>query len=83
MREKAAQAVLEEVLLSAIDSARELRSSAQPGSYDSGQIMGYYSIISFAKEQAAIMEVEFADKTIAAFDPDNELLGAPKARQPA
>jgi len=36
--------------------------------------MAYYDMISLAKYQAEGMGVPFTDKTIAAFDPDKELL---------
>ncbi len=73
-----AQAVLEELLSSAIESALESRAKAQTDPFERGTLIAYYDMISFAKTQAEVMGIEFADKTIAAFDPDKELLGARK-----
>ncbi len=36
--------------------------------------MAYYDLITVAQEQAEIIGLEFADQSLAAFDPDKELL---------
>jgi hypothetical protein len=74
MNDKAAKAVLEEVLSMAIQEAMQLRDKAQKSEFDDGQVFALYNQIHWAKEQAAIMGVEFDDKSIAAFDEDKELL---------
>ena len=68
------QTVLEEVLTFAIESAIEARDKADSDLFQSGLLMAYYNVISNAKEEAQAMGVKFSDKTIAAFDPDEELL---------
>ena len=79
MREKAVQAVLEETLAAAIAAALDARVKAATDPFENGRLMAYYDIIAVAKEQAAIMEIEFADKSIAAFDPDELLKPAKQA----
>ncbi len=69
-----AQTILEEVLSSAIESALKARETADSNPFDNGLLMAYYDVIETAKTQAAIMEIEFGDRTIANFDPDAELL---------
>ena len=73
------QVVVEEVLTAAIDGARDARKNADADPFEKGRLMAYYDIITVAKEQAAIMEVEFGDKSIAAFDPDELLKPAKQA----
>lgn len=68
------QVVLEELLTAAIEGALEAREKAGKDPFEKGQLMAYYDLITVAKEQAEIMELVFADKTIAAFDADKELL---------
>lgn len=68
------QTILEELLSSAIESALEARENADSNPFDNGRLMAYYDVITTAKEQATIMGIEFSDKTIAAFDPDAELV---------
>ncbi len=74
-----AQVVLEELLSSAIESALEARGKMAAGDkFQEGLLMAYYDIITWAKTQADIVGIEFADKNIAAFDPDKELLRGKK-----
>lgn len=74
MNDRAAKAVLEEMLSMAIDDAMELRDKPESDAFSRGQVFALYNLIAWGKTQAAIMELEFDDKTIAAFDPDKELL---------
>ena len=68
------QTVLEEMLSAAIEAARKAREKADVDPFERGLLMAYYDMISLAKYQAEGMGVPFTDKTIAAFDPDKELL---------
>ena len=76
------QVVLEEVLRAAINAAREARARAVSDLFEEGLMMAYYDLITVAKEQAELMELEFIDRTIAEFDPD-ELLRALKTQSAA
>lgn len=78
MSDKAAKAVLEEVLSRAIDDALELRDAPESDKLARGQVFALYNMISWAKTQAGIMGVEFDDQNIARFDPDRELLNYKK-----
>jgi hypothetical protein len=78
MKRPSAQTVLEELLSAAIEAALKARKHADRDAFENGKLMAYYDIITTAKEQAEVMGIEFADKTIADFDPDKELLGARK-----
>jgi hypothetical protein len=78
MKRPSAQTVLEELLSAAIEAALNARKHANRDPFENGKLMVYYDIITTAKEQAEVMGIEFADKTIADFDPDKELLGARK-----
>mgnify|MGYP001586505281 FL=1 len=78
MKRPSAQTVLEELLSAAIEAALNARKHADRDPFENGKLMAYYDIIMTAKEQAEVMGIEFADKTIAAFDPDKELLGTRK-----
>lgn len=68
------QVVLEELLTAAIEGALQAREKAGKDPIENGLMMAYYDLFTVAKEQAGIMDLTFADKTIAAFDPDKELL---------
>lgn len=68
------QVVLEELLSAAIGNALDAREKAGQDPFENGRLMAYYDVITVAKEQAEIIELEFADRTLAAFDPDKELL---------
>lgn len=76
---QSAQVVLEEVLGAAIEAALEARAKAAGDPIERGQLMAYHDIISVAKEQAALLGLEFRDKNIAAFDPDDLLKPAKRA----
>ena len=76
------QVVLEEVLRAAINAAREARARTVSDPFEEGLMMACYDLITVAKEQAELMELEFIDRTIAGFDPD-ELLRALKTQSAA
>lgn len=78
MNERALQAVLEQVLTAAIDGALDARKKADKEPFERGRLMAYYDVITWAKEQAELMDITFADRTLAAFDPDKELLRGKK-----
>ena len=67
------QVVIEELLTAAIDAAQKARRKADTDPFENGKLMAYYDVIRWFKEQAVVLEIEFADKSLAAFDPD-ELL---------
>ncbi|MHB8920901.1 MAG: hypothetical protein ACYC3N_07690 [Halothiobacillus sp.] len=71
-----AQAILEGVMKAAIDAARQLADAAAAGdAFSQGEIMAYYDMLDVIKEQAELAGLEFEDKMLADFDPD-ELLPA-------
>lgn len=73
------QVVLEEVLSHAIEAAREARARAKSDVAEMPVLNAYYDIITVALEQADLMGLQFVDKTIAAFDPNELILRKPKA----
>jgi len=73
---EAGQVVLEEIMYVAIDGAREALKAPQDDLFEQGRLMAYYDILDVIKEQAALLEVKFADQALADFDPDKEILNA-------
>lgn len=72
-----AQVVIEELMTSAIAAGRDAALRAAAGDVvASGQVLAYYDVLDVLKEQAGQIGLVFADKTLAAFDPD-ELLRKP------
>jgi hypothetical protein len=69
MNEKAAYAVLEEVLRLAMDEAVDLRAKDRLSEEEHGALMAYFNILDWGKQQAEIMEIEFGDKELQSFDP--------------
>ncbi len=66
------QAVLEVVMAHAIAAAQRARAEAKSSS-DSGldaMAFAYYDIADVIREQADILGIEWADRTLATFDPD-------------
>ncbi|MBK6742518.1 MAG: hypothetical protein IPG66_05875 [Hydrogenophilales bacterium] len=78
----ARQVVLEELLTAAIKAGRQAAQKyrASGDRFEEGRAFALYDLITVAQEQAGHLGIEFADKTLAEFDPDKELLLAkPKA----
>ena len=69
MNDKATHAVLEEVLRRAMDEALDLHAKDWPSEEERGQLMAYFNILDWGKQQAEIMGIEFGDKELRAFDP--------------
>jgi len=69
MTDNPAQAVLEELLLLAIEEALILKSHKTLSNGDSGALTAYFNLIEFGKQQAEIQNIRFADKQLASFDP--------------
>ena len=67
------QVVIEELLTAAIDAGMKARRKAAMDPFENGRVSAYYDVIRWIKEQADILEIEFADQSLAKFDPD-ELL---------
>ena len=78
MSDRALRAVLEQVLTAAIDGARDARRRADQDPFEDGRMMAYYDVITWAQTQAKLMGVKFADKSLAGFDADKELLRGKK-----
>ena len=78
-RESKLQALLEEIVGNAIIAGRAARRRYATDPNELAAVMAYYDIIDVAKEQAEILGIKFADRTIASFDADAELLGVKKA----
>lgn len=75
-----AQVVLEELMTHAIAAARRARAAAADGSEPHGEAMAfaYYDIIDVIREQADLLGIEWADRTLAGFVPES-LLGRPNS----
>ena len=73
------QVVLEELLTAAIDAAMKAREKATTDPFESGRTMAYYDVIRWAQEHAKILELQFVDKSLAAFNPDELLKPAKQA----
>ena len=78
MNEKASYAVLEEVLRRAMDDAMELHGKDSLTDEERGELMAYFNILDWGKQQADLLGVLIGDKELAAFDPYS-LLGSKKA----
>jgi hypothetical protein len=79
MKPSKQQVLAEEILTAAIDAALKARAQAETDPFQNGKLMAYYDIITMAKELAGVMGVEFVDKDLAAFDPDELLKPAKQA----
>jgi hypothetical protein len=71
-----AQVVLEEVMAHAIAAARCARAAAADGSDQQGEALAfaYYDMVDVIREQAELLGIEWADRTLADFVPES-LLG--------
>lgn len=74
---ESAQVVLEEVMRSAIISARRAAAQAAAGDrHAAGQVFAYHDMLSVLKEQADIAGVQFDDEIVAEFDPDELIIAS-------
>ncbi len=71
--EPRAHAVLEQALELALEHALESRAKAAADPFEAGALQGYHELIAFALTQARARGLAFANRTLAAFDP-NDLL---------
>ena len=80
---EACQVILEEVMRSAVDAARQAARQAAAGDrHAAGQVFAYHNMLDVLKEQADLRGVAFDDAELVAFDPD-ELIAASAPRQAA
>ena len=80
---QASQVVLEEVMRAALESARKAAVQAAAGNrHAAGQVFAYHDVLDVLKEQASLLGVQFDDRELAAFDPD-ELIRAAAPRRAA
>ena len=79
MRPSKEQVVLENLLTAAIDAAMKARARADTDPAERARMMAYYDVIRWAKEQAGVIELEFADRSLADFNPDELLQPARQA----
>ena len=61
--------ILEEVLRRAMDDGLALSNKGHLNDYEEGQLFTYFSMLDWAKQQAAILEIQFGDRELQAFDP--------------
>lgn len=61
--------VLEEILRRAMDDGLELTKKERLNDYEEGQLFTYFSMLDWAKQQAAILGIKFSDYELQAFDP--------------
>lgn len=73
------QVVLEELLTAVIDAAMKAREKAVTDPFENGRVMAYYDVIRWAQEQAKILELQFVDNSLAAFNADELLKPAKQA----
>lgn len=59
-------------ILSARRAAKAYRASGDR--FEEGRVFAYYDLITSFQEQAELMGIEFADKSLAEFQPDIELI---------
>ena len=78
-----AQVVLEELMTHAIAAARRARAAAADGSDPHGDAMAfaYSDIIDVIREQADLLGVEWADRTLAGFVPESLLARPASSRE--
>ena len=69
MNEKAVSAVLEEVLRRAMDEALDLHTKDRLTEEEHGQLMAYFNILDWGKQQSEIMGIKFGDRELQAFEP--------------
>jgi hypothetical protein len=69
MNNNAAQAVLEEVLLLAMEEALVLKAQKSLSDEDQGALIAYFNLLEFGKQQAATLKVSFDDRELSDFDP--------------
>lgn len=61
--------VLEEVVRRVMDDGLALVHKGDLSDYEQGVLFAYFNILDWAKQQAEIHDIEFADKELQAFDP--------------
>jgi hypothetical protein len=61
--------VLEEVLRRAMDDALDLARKRTRSAREEGELYAYFSMLDYAKQQADLLGVRFADQELQAFDP--------------
>jgi hypothetical protein len=65
--------ILEQILQAAVEAARE--AAKEGGDFAEGKQFAYYDLLSIAKEQAEIVDIDTSEIGMLDFDPDKELLG--------
>lgn len=78
-------AVLEQVMQTAIAAGREAAGGAASGdAYDRGQVMAYYNVLDVIKEQLDLLGIQLAQQGLNHYDPDELLrLSSPKQKEKA
>lgn len=77
------QAILEAIMADALVAARASAAKAAQGDAQSrGEVFAYHDFLAVAKQQAELMGLEFADRTLTSLDPD-ELLRSARAKAAA
>lgn len=77
------QVVLEEVMRAALESARKAAQQAAGGDrHAAGRVYAYHDVLDVLKEQAELLGIQFDDRELASFDPD-ELIRAAAPRRAA
>lgn len=61
--------VLEEVLRRVMDDGLDLAKKGNLSDYEEGQLFAYFAMLDWAKQQAEILEIQFGDQELQAFDP--------------
>jgi hypothetical protein len=64
--------ILEQVLQAAVEAARE--AAKESGEFAEGKRFAYYDLLSIAKDQAEIVDIDVSEIGMLDFDPDKELL---------
>lgn len=80
---ESSQVVLEEVMRATILAAQRAKQLAAAGDrHAAGQVFAYHDVLSVLREQADLAGIEFDDRLVAEFDPD-ELIAVPGPSQAA
>ena len=73
-----AQVVIEELMYLAIDAGRKAATEATRGDLHArGRLFAYHDILDVLQQQARLLGLQFEDKSLAAFDPD-DLMRTPR-----
>jgi ABC-type xylose transport system substrate-binding protein len=72
----AESAVLEEVLRRAMDDGMELAKKDKLSEREEGEILAYFSLLDWGKQQAELLGIKFGDQELQSFDPYQLLNGS-------